>query len=120
MSTEYKVKISDYKVTSSPNTLVTIGLGSCVGIALYNPQKKIGGLSHIMLPESKGFQDTTKYQKFADLAIPKMAEEIIEASGSKELVAKIAGGASMFQFETTKPSLLIGERNIQAVKEVLE
>lgn len=120
MPEELRVKISDYKVTHSPNSLVTIGLGSCIGIALYSPKEKTGGLSHIMLPNSQGFKDTSKFQKFADLAIPQMAEEIRELSGSKQLVAKIAGGASMFQFDTNQPALQIGERNILSVKNMLK
>jgi len=116
---EFKVGISDYKVAASPHSLVTIGLGSCIGIALYEPVTRIGGLSHIMLPDSEGFKDRSKWQKFADLAIPKMAEEIRTQSGKKYLVAKIAGGASMFRFDITSTSLQIGERNILAVKEAL-
>ncbi len=115
---EFKVGIADYKVTQAPNTLVTIGLGSCVGIALYNQRTKMGALLHIMLPDSTGFNDTSKWEKFADLAIPKVAEEI-GGSSRNQLVAKIAGGASMFQFETTNESLQIGKRNIEMVKEIL-
>lgn len=120
MPEEFKVSISDYKVTQSPNTLITIGLGSCVGIALFQPDTYVGGLSHIMLPDSTGFKDQTKFQKFADLAIPQMAAEIREKTGGGRLVAKIAGGASMFHFESTKHAPQIGARNIVAVKEILK
>lgn len=114
-----KVGIADYKVTEAPNTLITYGLGSCVGIALYDQRTKKGGLLHIMLPDSSSFSDTSKWEKFADLAIPRVVEEI---SGGRRhsLVAKIAGGASMFSFESSSPGLQIGQRNIEKVKEVLE
>ncbi len=52
MSNEIKVSISDYKVSESPDKLITLGLGSCVGVAIYDKITKIGGLSHIMLPDS--------------------------------------------------------------------
>lgn len=115
---QVKVGIADYKIEQAPNSLITIGLGSCVGIALYDPRKKTGGLVHIMLPESKLFKDTSKWVKYADLAIPRVASEIAGTKTSS-LIAKMAGGASMFQFNTQNKGLQIGDRNIQAVKEVL-
>lgn len=115
---ELKVGIADYKVTKAPNSLITIGLGSCVGIALYNKKQKTGGLLHVMLPDSTGFKDTSKWEKFADLAIPKVAEEI-SGKDSKHLVAKIAGGASLFNFNSSNKNLQIGKRNIEMVKQTL-
>lgn len=120
MAEEIKVKISDYRITQPPNLLMTIGLGSCIGIALYEPKTKIGGLSHIMLPDSRAFKEATKHEKFADLAIPQMAAEIKALSGQARLVAKIAGGASMFQFTTETPAGNIGARNAAAVKQCLQ
>ncbi|WP_080146624.1 chemotaxis protein CheD [Marinilactibacillus piezotolerans] len=119
MSEQVKVGISDYKISEPPNQLITIGLGSCVGIALYEPITKVGALIHIMLPESSGFKDTTKWEKFADLAIPKVAELLFKQTGNKKLIAKIAGGASMFSFSSKPDSIQIGKRNIKAVKDVL-
>jgi chemotaxis protein CheD len=120
MNTQVKVGISDYKITQPPNHLMTIGLGSCVGIALYEPTTKIGGLIHIMLPESKGFKDTTKWMKFADLAVPKVVEELKEQSKQEKIIAKIAGGASMFSFGDASKGQQIGERNVLAVKKHLD
>lgn len=117
---QLKVGISDYKVTQAPNTLITLGLGSCVGIALYDQRTKIGGLIHIMLPDSSSFSDTSNWVKFADLAIPRVAEEITEGNSPRSLVAKIAGGASMFQFKSSSPGLEIGKRNIEMVKTILD
>lgn len=119
MCIEIKVGISDYKVTSPPNTLITLGLGSCVGIAIYDRLTKVGGLSHIMLPDSSQFKGEKKVEKFADLAIPSMVEEISRGKGTRNLRAKIAGGASMFNF-SSNPNMAIGERNIQAVIRILE
>lgn len=117
MSNEKRIGIADYKVSDSPDKLITLGLGSCVGIAIYDSRTKRGGLSHIMLPDSKSFTKDIKVEKFADLAIPQMIKEISNGS-SKKLVAKIAGGASMFSFSNTGNN--IGARNVEAVEEVLK
>lgn len=119
MSMEIKVGISDYKVAKSPYKLITLGLGSCVGIAIYDKINKVGGLSHIMLPDSTLFRREVKVEKFADLAIPKMVEEITKGSRNKNLIAKIAGGASMFSF-TDETNGNIGYRNVVAVEEKLK
>lgn len=97
MPKEIKVGISDYKISKNPDRLITLGLGSCVGIAIYDQATHIGGLSHIMLPDSKLFTKNIKVEKFADLAIPQMIREI-NPRNTRNLIAKIAGGASMFNF----------------------
>ena len=48
------VGIGEYRVARPPAVLVSLGLGSCVGVALYDPERKVGGLAHIMLPSSNG------------------------------------------------------------------
>lgn len=111
--------IADYKITEAPNSLITVGLGSCVGIALFNQKSKTGSLLHIMLPDSSNFKDTSKWEKFADLAIPKVVEKIAR-NQSNDIVAKIAGGASLFNFTSSSKSLQIGKRNIEMVKHTLD
>lgn len=115
--TMLKVKIADYQITTAPNSLMTIGLGSCVGVALYEKETKKGSLLHIMLPDSTRFKDASQWQKYADKAIPKVAAELSEDQPQK-LVAKLAGGANMFQFSASS-SLQIGKRNIRMVKKTL-
>lgn len=120
MSMEIRVGISDYKVAKSPHKIMTLGLGSCVGIAIYDKVNEIGGLSHIMLPDSSFFHGDIKPEKFADLAIPKMVEEITNGNNRRNnLVAKIAGGASMFNFSDNVNGN-IGYRNVVAVEEKLK
>lgn len=119
MTEQIKVGISDYKIASAPDQLVTIGLGSCVGIALYAPKSKTGALSHIMLPDSRAFKDTSNWPKFADLALPKIVEELREKTKEDKLLVKIAGGASMFSFTQETSVLQIGQRNIDSVKKAL-
>lgn len=115
---EIKVGISDYKISEAPNKLMTLGLGSCIAIAIYDERQQIGGLSHIMLPDSQLFKGRPeiKKEKFADLAVPLMVSEIKAKCPRARLVAKFAGGASMFNFENNRN---IGERNVEAVEAIL-
>ena len=117
---EVRVGIADAKLISPPGTIMTIGLGSCVGILLYDVIKKDTALIHIMLPDSTAFKETTNPYKFADTAIPLMVKEMIKnGSSKKNLVSKIAGGASMFKFSEKSINSDIGLRNIEAVKKAL-
>ena len=118
---EVRVGIADMNVVKKPEKLITIGLGSCIGIALYDKTTSISGLSHIMLPLSYQFSNISNPYKFADLAIPLLVSKMV-AIGSKKhnISAKLAGGASMFNFSDKSLNLDIGERNIKAVIEILE
>ena len=117
---EIKVGIADYKIAKSPDRLITIGLGSCIGIAIIDKKNCVGGLAHIMLPDSEKFNKVSNEIKFANLAIPILIKEMVE-NGAKEndMRAKIAGGASMFNFSDSKVNMDIGARNSAAVKEIL-
>jgi chemotaxis protein CheD len=120
MNNEAKVGIGDLKAAKAPNSLITYSLGSCVGVALYDRENRIGGLAHIMLPDSNGFSKITNPAKFADLSIPLLVDEIRKMGGKKEnLVAKIAGGARMFDFSDSSLLLDIGSRNVNAVTRIL-
>jgi chemotaxis protein CheD len=111
------VGIGEYRVVKSPAVLVSLGLGSCVGVALYDPERKIGGLAHVMLPSSNGTEKIANPGKYADQAIRLMLEEMIKHGASRSrIVAKIAGGATMFK--NSKNS--IGERNVESVREILK
>lgn len=118
---EHKVGISDYKASRSPHKLITLGLGSCVGIALYDSSNKVGGLSHIMLPNSTQFKNNGNKGKFPDTAIPLLLEEMVCLGAQKKfIVAKIAGGASMFTSVDKQLSSNIGERNVEQTLEILK
>lgn len=118
---EIKIGIGDCNIAKPPDRLITIGLGSCIGIALFDKHSKVGGLAHIMLPDSSKFSKITNELKFADLAIPTLISQMKNA-GAKEkfLRAKIAGGASMFTFSDKSMNMDIGDRNAKAVKEMLQ
>jgi len=116
-----KVGMADYKVGRNPANLISYGLGSCVGIALYDPVTKVGGLAHIMLPDSKQARSAENPAKFADTALPLMLDDIIKLGAAKSrIIAKIAGGAQMFTFANATDIMRVGERNAEAVKMVLK
>ncbi|MDO8873390.1 MAG: chemotaxis protein CheD [Methanoregula sp.] len=109
------IGIGEYRVGSFP--MMTIGLGSCIGLTLYDPQKKTGAMVHIMLPDSGGRTD--RPGKYADTAIPVLLKELDKiGSSNSSLVAKMAGGACMFEYFGT--NLNIGERNTDKVRVVLK
>jgi len=118
MMHEYLVGIGEFRVAKGSAVLKTIGLGSCLGLALYDPLEKIGGLAHVMLPKSHN--GTIRSAKYADHAVEMMLEAM-ERMGSKRrnVVAKIAGGAQIFR-HMTMDFLKIGERNVEIVKSLLK
>lgn len=121
MSELLVVGISDYKLARNPDVIVTYALGSCVGICLYDRQLKLGGLSHIMLPESGMFNKNDENRmKFADTAIEDLARDLAAfGADRRRLTAKIAGGANMFEFQKGSAIGTIGDRNIGSVKHTL-
>lgn len=118
---EIKVGIADLNLVMPPEKIMTIGLGSCIGIALYDKTLKVAGLAHIMLPDSTQFKTVAKPLKFADLAVPILLKRMREKGCKRtNIVAKIAGGASMFNFSDKSMVSDIGKRNTEAVKKALE
>ncbi|MHB1420260.1 MAG: chemotaxis protein CheD [Bacillota bacterium] len=118
---EIKVGIAEWKIADGSCRLVTLGLGSCVGVAVYDALKKIGGLAHVMLPDSKQFNSITNPAKYADMALPAMVEEMVRRGASKNrMKARIAGGAQMFISANRSSSLLnIGQRNTEMCRKIL-
>lgn len=108
------IGIGEYRVGSFP--MITIGLGSCIGLTLYDPMLRLGAMVHIMLPESGGRVD--RPGKYADTAVPLMVGELV-ALGCKNrsIIAKMVGGACMFEYFGT--NLNIGERNVAKVRTLL-
>lgn len=116
-----KVGMADLKTTVSPGILTTLGLGSCVGICLYDSVTKISGMAHIMLPSSKSIKNNSNLCKFADTGIELLINEMVSKGASKyRLASKIAGGAQMFSFSSKSDIMKIGERNVIAVKQILK
>ena len=115
---EVKIGIGDMKVLRHEGILITYALGSCIGITLYDPVIKLGGLLHIMLPKATAETAKTTPFKFADSGIDEMLRKMSIFGGIKSrYICKIAGGAQMFQM--TGPTGNIGARNIESVKAAL-
>ncbi len=120
MSEMIKVGMADLKICISPNAITTLGLGSCVGIALRDTGNKIGGLAHVMLPDSTKIQNNSSIPKFADTGIQELVNQMVKAGAvQSRIVAKIAGGAQMFAFQNKSELVAIGERNVEATKKKL-
>lgn len=117
-----KVGIAQMDVVKEPQTIRTSGLGSCVGVIIYDESTKIAGLVHVMLPDSSlGRTNSINVAKFADTGIKALIDLLrVEGVQTFKLKAKIAGGAQMFQFTNDKNSMRIGPRNVEAVKEQLK
>lgn len=116
-----KVGMADLNVAVSPNKIRTTGLGSCVGVTLYDAMTKIGGMAHVMLPSSSLSKGEINVAKYADTAIPKLIESMEKLGANKRrLVAKLAGGSQMFSFSSSNDIMRIGPRNVEACKEALK
>lgn len=114
-----RIGIAEWAVSRESVVLRTAGLGSCVGVVLYDLERGLSGMAHVMLPNSAISRNKEEeIGKFADTAIVALKDSL-ERMGAARLRAKIAGGAQMFQFKYEHESMRIGERNIQAVKEAL-
>ena len=120
MGNMIKVGMADLNVCVSPDSITTLGLGSCVGIAVRDPVTKIGGLAHVMLPDSTAIRNNTNIPKFADTGIEELVKRVVAKGANKSrLVAKIAGGAQMFAFQSKNDMVRVGERNVEATKKKL-
>jgi chemotaxis protein CheD len=122
MSGQHVVGISDRKVASAPDSIVTYALGSCVGVALYDASSKIGGLAHIMLPDSGMVRDAeVNRMKFADTGVADLVSEMV-ARGAVcgGVTAKIAGGSNMFRISDGSLLGSIGGRNVDSVRAALD
>ena len=116
-----KVGMADLNVAKAPDTLTTLGLGSCIGLTLYDPVAKIGGMVHYMLPDSTKLKNNTNIAKFGDTGIRELYRLIIEKGAQpRRLVAKIAGGAQMFAVSGLSTVGNVGERNAEEAKIILK
>ena len=111
----YSIGIAGLRVVSAPDCIRTV-LGSCIGIALYDRVAKVGGMAHVILPESS--QGSGDPRKFADTAVSLLLENLLEHSAEpNRIAAKIAGGAAMFGDEQ---AATLGQRNVEAVEAQLK
>ncbi len=117
---EIVVRVADLKVGCREDVLVTVGLGSCVAIMLYDPTAKIGGLAHILLPSPALARRDANPAKFPQTAVPLLVE-LMAAQGAsvRRMIARLAGGASMFASLAPSGTIQMGERNVVASRQVL-
>jgi len=116
---EIFVNMGQIEVAKGDGVLITVGLGSCIGVAIYDRERMVGGMAHVFLAASKDGKGTTQPGKFADTAIPALVEAVVQAGGRRSAFqAKIAGGANLFP-KLGEASLNVGKQNVAAVKEHL-
>lgn len=115
-----RVGISELKLALAPAVLVTYGLGSCVGITLYDPLLRIGGMAHTLLPAPRPEPADLRPGKFVVTAIHALLAQLLAAGAHRErLQAKLVGGANMFENLFPPGGEQVGERNVQAARTLL-
>lgn len=120
MSNIIKVGMADLNICKAPDGITTLGLGSCVGVALRDPVTKIGGLLHAMLPDSTVIKNNTCVEKFVDSGLDELVKRMVKAGANRSrLEAKLAGGAQMFAFQRNSDLVKVGQRNAEAAKKKL-
>jgi chemotaxis protein CheD len=117
---ELRVKVADFAVAKGDAVLATIGLGSCVAIAIHDLAQKVGGLAHVLLPSEGLSRDTSNRAKFPSTAVPLLIEEMRKLGARGPYVAKIVGGASMFGALLPAGGINMGERNAVASRQALD
>ena len=116
------VGMADAVLVKHPGKMVSLGLGSCIGLVIYDEIAKIAAMAHIMLPDSRGAKDLPKPGKFADTAVPVLLDMVLKAGASRgRLKAKMAGGSQMFNVPGSKSGFLaVGARNSEETKKHLK
>ena len=117
---EVIVNVADWAAERGEAVLVTLGLGSCVAIMLYDPQVNAAAMAHVLLPSTSLARDTTNHAKFPDTAVPFLVDRLKRlGADQRRIVAKLAGGASMFSQLVTPGTIQMGERNVLASRNAL-
>jgi len=114
------VTVADWAADQGSVDLVTLGLGSCVAIMLYDKDAKVGGMAHVLLPSRSLARDASNPAKFPETAVPLLLQRMTRLGAEpRRIVAKLAGGASMFAALMTPGTIQMGERNIVASRNAL-
>ena len=116
---DLRVKVADYAVGKAPIVISTIGLGSCVAIAIYDRLTRIGGMAHVLLPSEGLSRDKDNRAKFPGTAVPLLLEEMRKLGARGPYTAKIAGGSSMFGALIPSGGINMGERNVVSSRQAL-
>jgi chemotaxis protein CheD len=118
---EVIVRVADLRCGLADDTLITIGLGSCVAILLHDAEARVGGMAHILLPSPALSRRDGNPAKFPQTAVPRLLE-LMAADGARvqRITARLAGGASMFASLAPPGAIQMGERNLVAARQVLD
>ncbi len=115
------MRVADLAAEAGEARLVTLGLGSCVAAVLWDPAVKVGGLAHVLLPSRTLARDQSNPAKFAETAVPLLIERMAALGASPfRMTARLVGGAAMFANISSPGVAQMGERNVQAVRDVLQ
>jgi chemotaxis protein CheD len=119
-SRELVVRVADLRAGVGDDVLVTVGLGSCVAILLYDAEARVGGLAHVLLPSPALAARDAKPGKFPQYAVPQLLQ-LMTAEGARpeRVTGRLAGGASMFAALAPPGTLQMGERNLVAARHAL-
>lgn len=117
---EVVVRVADLRAGVAHDTLMTVGLGSCVAIVLYDAQARVGGMAHILLPSPALSRNDSNPAKFPQSAVPRLIELMADRGARvQRITARLAGGASMFSALAPPGTIQMGERNLVAARQVL-
>jgi chemotaxis protein CheD len=117
---ELLVRVADLRAGVGDDVLVTVGLGSCVAILLYDGEARVGGLAHTLLPSSNLARHDGNPAKFPQSAVPRLLELMIaEGARPERVTGRLAGGASMFASLAPPGTVQMGERNLVAARQAL-
>jgi chemotaxis protein CheD len=116
---DHRVKVADFAVSKGEGIISTIGLGSCVAIAIYDKQTRVGGMAHVLLPSEGLSRDKDNRAKFPGTAVPLLLEEMKKLGARGPFTAKIAGGSSMFGALLPSGGINMGERNVLSSRQAL-
>jgi len=116
---DHRVKVADFAVSKGDGVISTIGLGSCVAIAIYDKQTRVGGMAHVLLPSEGLSRDKDNRAKFPGTAVPLLLEEMKKLGARGPFTAKIVGGSSMFGALLPSGGINMGERNVLSSRQAL-
>lgn len=118
--TDHHVRIAHHAVARWDGRLITIGLGSCVAIALHDAAHRVAGLAHVLLPDPSIARDPSNAARFASTAVPLLVQEMRAAGGRGAIIGKLAGGAALFGNLLGSGGAQMGARNVAAARAALE
>jgi chemotaxis protein CheD len=114
------VGLGELEVSNDTSLVLTcLGLGSCVCVIGYDPIAKVGGMAHVVLPDSDG-RASSPSPKYADMAVPMLIEQMQKSGAQRiRMVIKLTGGAELCKAPGLGSAFKTGEKNQEAVKAAL-